>query len=170
MCPQRGRPQHLWLRRARRCAVRPVSGPVQPSRVEPSGGQAPSPWLEPSPGGSLVRMPLRRARLCMISLCAMLLACQATVGTGTGVDVPADSADQCATYCERIGMELGAVAIMADNVGCICSPRSENEDEAANVSAATIGMATIALREMAEQDRDDASTSWNRPFVFGYPY
>ncbi len=45
--------------------------------------------------------------------------CKAPVGVKNTTLEP-DSATQCAKLCTQIGLELGAVAIIADNVGCVC--------------------------------------------------
>src|SRR5262245_64914470 len=49
-----------------------------------------------------------------------LTACMAPVGTSGAVSVPPDAAQSCAQHCQTIGMRLTAVAIMANNVGCVC--------------------------------------------------
>ena len=49
-----------------------------------------------------------------------LTACMAPVGTSGVVHVPPDAAQSCAQHCQTIGMRLTAVAIMANNVGCVC--------------------------------------------------
>src|SRR4029434_3879545 len=49
-----------------------------------------------------------------------LTACMAPVGTSGVVSVPPDAAQSCAQHCQTIGMRLTAVAIMANNVGCVC--------------------------------------------------
>ena len=35
---------------------------------------------------------------------------------------PPDAGQTCARHCQTIGMRLSAVAIMAENVGCVCQP------------------------------------------------
>ena len=74
-------------------------------------------------------------------------ACTAPVGSK--LDVPADAAATCAGHCEEIGMRLSAVAIMADNVGCVCEPRSGAVSPSAARETATsaAGMATILMQQ-----------------------
>ena len=76
-------------------------------------------------------------------------ACTAPVGSK--LDVPADAAATCAGHCEEIGMRLSAVAIMADNVGCVCEPRSGAVSPSAARETATsaAGMATILMQQQA---------------------
>src|SRR5688572_6022045 len=83
-------------------------------------------------------------------LTVLAQGCMAAVGTSGAISVPADSQNQCATHCAGIGMELGAVAIMANNVGCVCAPKQAASSGAS--ASITAGMATIAMQE-AEQQR-----------------
>src|SRR4029453_6246104 len=102
-----------------------------------------------------------------------LTACMAPVGTSGVISVPPDAAQSCAQQCQTIGMRLTAVAIMANNVGCVCqSPgpagsaagsssraapgstdrRSVGVNEGATESATTTaGMAAILM----EQERQE---------------
>jgi hypothetical protein len=53
-------------------------------------------------------------------------------------------------------MRLSAVAIMANNVGCVCLPTSgtpRGSDAVAESSTAVAGMSTIMMEEAAEQSR-----------------
>lgn len=84
----------------------------------------------------------------------VLSACEATVGTTAAVEVPRDAANTCARHCWDIGLQLSAVAIMANNVGCVCQPRiGPPGPVASNYGAATsAGMATIVMQQaVAEQ-------------------
>jgi len=91
----------------------------------------------------------------MLVLCTSVLSfgCfhTATVGTSESVSVPADARESCEMLCEKIGMRLGAVAIMANNVGCICDLR-ETVDQA-TTSAVSAGMATVSIQEIARQQQ-----------------
>lgn len=50
---------------------------------------------------------------------AVVSGCSATVGVPSGF-IPKDAKAECEGQCRLIGMSLGAVAIMAGNVGCVC--------------------------------------------------
>lgn len=54
-----------------------------------------------------------------------------TAPVGSDIRVAPDSAERCEAHCQSIGLELTAVAIMANNVGCVC--------ERARVSGAGTG-------------------------------
>jgi len=97
-----------------------------------------------------------------------LTSCVAPVGV-EGVSVPPDSAKICARHCDTIGMRLSAVAIMANNVGCVCQPnepakpaepapqaRAGEEFQRGNIN----GMATVLMRSVEEQARRVRSVSY----------
>ena len=102
-----------------------------------------------------------------------LTACMAPVGTSGVISVPPDAAQSCAQHCQTIGMRLTAVAIMANNVGCVCQspapagspagsssrtapgstdPRSFGvKEEATEGATTTAGMVAILM----EQEREE---------------
>ncbi len=90
-----------------------------------------------------------------VALLAGLSGCPAVVGTSGLITVPPDAGKTCTTHCNTIGMDLGAVAIMANNVGCVCQPRSTQADDSAAVSA---GMVTIMLQRQQEQQQQQQSS------------
>lgn len=61
--------------------------------------------------------------------------------------VPGDAGAQCEIHCQSIGMSLSAVAIMANNVGCVCQPRRTVGGEA----GITAGMATLVMQQQQAQ-------------------
>lgn len=97
-------------------------------------------------------------------LCALLpllfvpSACTAKVGA-EDVSVPPDAASTCAGQCESIGLRLGAVAIMANTVGCVCALPSSSMKQAGldDSSAITAGMATIVMQEAARQQQQQVN-------------
>jgi hypothetical protein len=96
----------------------------------------------------------------LLGLLGALSACSAAVGVSGGVSVPTDAATTCASHCASLGLQLSAVAIMANNVGCVCQPR--NAASAAAVSdfsaGTTAGMATIAMQQAEESSRQQQSS------------
>jgi hypothetical protein len=104
---------------------------------------------------------VRGWRLAMVLAVLPLGACMATVGVNN-YSVPKNSARICAGHCKSIGMTLSAVAIMAENVGCVCQAgsASASDEEASNdsgkLSAPAAGMATIALQAAADAQRRQA--------------
>lgn len=86
----------------------------------------------------------------------LMSACNAAVGVSGGVQVPRDAATTCAEHCSSLGLQLSAVAIMANNVGCVCQPRNgapvaaTASDYSAGTSA---GMATIAMQQAEASER-----------------
>lgn len=80
----------------------------------------------------------------------------ATVGTNQWNDTPKDSAERCEEICKDIGLPLGAVVVMANNVGCVCNaaapPPAPAQTPSAGATGTAAGMATIMLQE----EEDDA--------------
>ena len=72
-----------------------------------------------------------------------------TAPVGSSLRVPSDAADTCRRLCGGIGLELSAVAIMANNVGCVCEEhrQTSRSSAATHREAVTGGMATILLQE-----------------------
>jgi hypothetical protein len=93
---------------------------------------------------------------CVVALMTLLPSCLATVGV-KDVELPQDAAQTCSKHCETIGMRLSAVAIMADNVGCVCQFATQppaGPKTAGEFATPTAGMATIAVQQAAaEQER-----------------
>lgn len=91
---------------------------------------------------------MRKLILSVIGL-TLFTGCFATIGTSGVVTVPPDAARVCKRHCATIGLELGAVAIMANNVGCICQPKNAIASQPASTAA---GMATIMLQEQQRRE------------------
>jgi hypothetical protein len=87
-------------------------------------------------------------------------ACTAPVGSN--LEVPSNATSTCETHCRSIGLELSAVAIMANNVGCVCqrvcqralAPQLTSDGR----ESVTAGMATIMLQQ-EEQERSRQAQS-----------
>lgn len=77
-------------------------------------------------------------------------ACMAKVGA-EDVSVPPDAASTCESQCQSIGLRLGAVAIMANTVGCVCALPHGQQAGLAESSTITAGMATIMMEEERRQ-------------------
>src|SRR5262249_61452526 len=78
-------------------------------------------------------------RFSLVLTALSLTACMAPVGTSGMVSVPPDAAQSCAQHCQTIGMRLTAVAIMANNVGCVCQSPAPAGSPAGSSSPADPG-------------------------------
>jgi hypothetical protein len=80
-----------------------------------------------------------------------LSGCMAAVGVNSR-SIPPDAAQTCDRHCQTIGMRLSAVAIMADNVGCVCQgawqPRA-SADAAGQLATPPGGITAIAAEQAA---------------------
>lgn len=85
---------------------------------------------------------------------AALLAtsCATPVGAGPFGHVPFDASATCAGYCSKMGLTLGAVVVMAGNVGCVCTPVNGGGSSAQKVApAAAGGMVAILIQQQQAQ-------------------
>jgi hypothetical protein len=116
-------------------------------------------------GAMTITQRIKRGRQLGLLLGALpLTACMATVGV-KGVSIPADAAQTCSQHCQTIGMRLSAVAIMADNVGCVCQQASEPKASSEAVGELTMpaaGMATIVMQQAAAQQQQQQQQQQRR--------
>jgi hypothetical protein len=101
------------------------------------------------------KLASRLLPLCLLAtLAALVSACVAGVGSPMA-SVPFDTAGRCAGYCSKMGMNLGAVVVMANNVGCVCTPMGRGGGTASLESveggAAGAGLVTILAQEQQRQ-------------------
>lgn len=73
----------------------------------------------------------------------------ASVGVGSSVTVPKDSATQCTRLCDSINLKLDAVVVMASNVGCVCRASDSGAAPTSATSSTTGGMAAIMIQQAA---------------------
>lgn len=88
------------------------------------------------------------------------IGCVAPVGSR--VQVPEDAATTCSEQCSNIGLTMTAVAIMANNVGCVCQPRTSSTSTtstSAHSAAAAGGMVTLMIQEQAQQQNQSSQMS-----------
>ncbi len=86
-------------------------------------------------------------RMAPLLLILLTPACMAPVGSG--LDIPPDAAKTCSDHCVTVGMRLSAIAIMANNVGCVCQP--VDAAPVAQGSSVTAAMASFTLQEAANR-------------------
>jgi hypothetical protein len=79
----------------------------------------------------------------------LLTSCMAGVGAGPW-GVPFDAPQKCSEYCTKMGMGLGAVVVMANQVGCVCTP-SGRASSAELTGGATAGGMTAILIQQQQQ-------------------
>ncbi|MBN2194380.1 MAG: hypothetical protein JW751_16305 [Polyangiaceae bacterium] len=107
---------------------------------------------------------VRRVAVFWLGVGSVLVGCVAPVGSR--IRIPRDAAAKCAEQCERTGMELSAVAIMAENIGCVCV--SEPSDQTTSASAPPASSAASptpapAPRERPAPTADTATTPAPEP-------
>lgn len=84
------------------------------------------------------------------ALVALLLtSCMASVGAPGGV--PFDAPQKCGDHCTKMGMGLSAVVVMANNVGCVCTPNGRASSTEMQGGSAAGGMAAILIQQQQQQ-------------------
>jgi hypothetical protein len=92
------------------------------------------------------------ARLLGIALVALLAtSCMTPVGAGAFGQVPIDAPAKCSDYCSKMGLTLGAVVIMAGNVGCVCTPLHGGSSAREVAPATAGGMVAILIQQQQAQ-------------------
>lgn len=87
----------------------------------------------------------------LFALVALLLtSCMAGVGAGPW-GVPFDAPQKCSEYCTKMGLGLGAIVVMANNVGCVCTPNGRAASAEMQGGAAAGGMAALMLQQQQQQ-------------------
>jgi len=87
----------------------------------------------------------------VLLLVVSLAGCVAPVGV-SGLAIPRGAANVCARQCGAVGMNLSAVAIMANNIGCVCQPSTGTPPVATLGGSSAAGMATISMLNEQEQE------------------
>jgi hypothetical protein len=94
-----------------------------------------------------------RSRIPVVALLVfvtfVLTSCMAGVGAGP-MGVPFDAPQKCSDYCTKMGMGLGAVVVMANNVGCVCTPNGRASSAEMQGGSAAGGMAAILLQQQQQ--------------------
>ena len=88
----------------------------------------------------------------LLLMAVPLAGCVAPVGV-SGLSIPNDTGKVCAQQCRTIGMNLSAVAIMANNIGCVCQPSAGAPPVATLGASSAAGMATISMLNAEQQEQ-----------------
>jgi hypothetical protein len=84
--------------------------------------------------------------------------CAAPVGISNPTMIPPDAVAQCREQCNRTGLVLGSVVIMANHLGCVCNPaNSPTACTNAAAGGAAGAMAQIVDEEAAKQQTQHAA-------------
>ena len=94
-------------------------------------------------------------RAAVVLSALLAVGCMAPVGAST-TSVPKDGATECASQCAVMGLKLAAVAIMANNVGCVCQPPPGAQGQGEK-AVGPAGMATLVLLEQQRQQQEQQS-------------
>jgi hypothetical protein len=81
-----------------------------------------------------------------------LAGCVAPVGV-SALSIPHDAGNVCSQQCRSIGMSLSAVAIMANNIGCVCQTGPGAPPVATSAASSAGGMATLSILSGQQQEQ-----------------
>ena len=91
-------------------------------------------------------------RVLGIAFVALLgTSCMTPVGAGPFGHVPLDAPAKCSDYCSQMGLTLGAVVVMAGNVGCVCTPVHGGSSARDTAPATAGGMVAILIQQQQAQ-------------------
>lgn len=93
-------------------------------------------------------MTTSRVRMTMILAIAMSLG-GCAVQSAARYKVKPSLRQECVEHCSTLGMELGAVVLMMDHAGCVCSPKTAQKEIAEAGGATLGGNVTIAAVQAA---------------------
>jgi hypothetical protein len=80
---------------------------------------------------------------------ATISLCGCAVQSAANFIVKPRLKQECVQHCTTLGMELGAVVLMMNHAGCVCSPK-RGQQELAEAGGATLsGSMTIAAIQAA---------------------
>jgi len=89
-----------------------------------------------------------------------LAACKTTPPVSPLLSLPTDTAQECGGLCQRIGLNLSAVVVVADHVGCVCEvqPGAARGPASGSAAASAGTLITLEAAESAhrreEQERE----------------
>ena len=86
-----------------------------------------------------------------IAVLALLAAACAARPVSGLTSIPKDTPASCSSICENMGLKLGAVVVIANEVGCVCQKSADGPAGAAAVAAGLF----IAVRR-ADDRREQA--------------
>jgi hypothetical protein len=98
--------------------------------------------------------PVLIARALLVFAAALALgACTMQAPVGSFANVPLDAPAKCGGFCTKMGMGLGAVVVMANNVGCVCTPNGLKGGSAEESGAAAGGMTALLIQQQVQQQQ-----------------
>ena len=79
----------------------------------------------------------------------VLAACATRPPVAPGLTLPPDTAQECVNVCQRIGLQLSAVVVVANSAGCVCEvqPGPPPGARQGGASAASAGAIIVAAEE-----------------------
>lgn len=93
---------------------------------------------------------------CAPLLTLVALGCSAASPLSSGSNLPRERTDECVQACTSLGLQMSAVVVIANSVGCVCEPGTKS-----GASSKAIGAAG-GLLVLASQRQQPARTMTSR--------
>jgi hypothetical protein len=109
--------------------------------------------------------------LSIVLLVGALAACRpVNKPIESGSELPSDSAQVCSAHCDSLGLQMSAVVVILNSVGCVCQPPNllptGNPGSSAPGASASVGGAVVAAHIAAQQraqQQQQQSTAYHSP-------
>ena len=88
-------------------------------------------------------------RMALLALLAAGCAAHPVSGLTT---IPRDTPKDCESVCTNMGLKLGAVVVISDQIGCVCE--KPGADHAVGASAAALG--ALIAQQRTDANREQA--------------
>ena len=90
-------------------------------------------------------------------------SCHPSVRQAATVTIPRNTASNCVSYCQTIGLHMSAVVIIMNQAGCVCEPRAAaTVSTRRSASSAVAGGAVIAAVRAQQQQQQQQQQKQRR--------
>lgn len=93
---------------------------------------------------------------------AATAACRVDPPVAPNLEVPSDGAQVCASHCATMGLGLGGVVLVANRMGCVCTPMAPMAPGAPGMSVIDGGGAAAALSMIVDDEQAAAAQQQQR--------
>ena len=93
---------------------------------------------------------------CAPLLTLLAMGCSAASPLSSSFDLPRERTDECVQACTSLGLQMSAVVVIANSVGCVCEPGTKSA--ASNKAIAAAG-GLVVLASQRRQQANQPMTS-----------
>jgi hypothetical protein len=96
-------------------------------------------------------------RIFLVAVLGLVSGCVTAPAVGEGIQLDPQTPSKCQAHCDSLGMDLGAVVIIANSTGCVCQPRGKPSAEIGGSSAVAGGAAIFAMQRRAAENQNSST-------------